>query len=970
MPLWPNGHRGGAAPLVEVLARGWWLGVATVYKTPLPHCAIKTPAIERLTRVTDSWHKSKKLFAASGDLLTTRFGLRVGPSRASEAAREGAVPRGGHVAVVVPAARLAFYEDHEKPQPIFETYEWPELIELLTEHEFTECTPCPGGQQCKAKFTLAFSPGAPREGTTRANKNVESVSLLVYDFDHLTRAELEGVCDRISGLESVLYSTHSHHHKGPDDCCVRIFFPLSRPLSPHEFRHVRTQVIARYGLEWIRPGAPPRVVGADPNPKDISRLYFLPTAPVGTAVEAGHQEGALLDLDEILQGVPRASAPRPRLVVAPSISSPEGMGPPLELPPVDMDLLRRLLKEYKPKNEERDLGELISRKELVRRVYEQEPLVRPEEEGKRNISCHRIAKILAYLLPSSTPEEAMIELVRKSVRSMPAYDTDGEKDTVDARFATISRSWNEGIKERADQEAVFEAQREAERSASRRFREWSKRKEAKRSSPPPASEAPRESGEGGDPDAAGTPVPTMEDELDGPSSADWEDMLVYKETKNGRVLLGFLANILTLLSFHPEWFKMLAYNEITKNVEIRGGPLEVYEKTPQQIVVGTKAWLQTIFEVDFRTADVLDALVHVAKSNAYNPLQEYLSVTRHDGVPRVDTFLETYCGASLMGVDKKDITSYVRKVSRRWLVSAVARALTPGCKMDTVLILEGKTGIYKSTALKALGGPFFSDSKIAIGEKDAMQLAGTNWIHEIAELTAFHASETEQQKAFFSSPVDQFRAPYDKVPDKYPRLACFVGSTNDERYMNDPTGNRRYWPIECIRSFSIRDLRRDRDQLWAEAVAIFRAGLTCLKCQALNIGLPSPWHEQYAHDRCEQHRWWFDNSENDELEKVNVHRLRAEYADTIREYLLRLSPENRRAAYTLNEIAIDMLKLAPDRVLSQTAGIGRALKVLGFEKDRPTENGIQLRVFVTPELLLRAPKKPPAHMKLVTGGEK
>jgi hypothetical protein len=266
-----------------------------------------------------------------------------------------------------------------------------------------------------------------------------------------------------------------------------------------------------------------------------------------------------------------------------------------------------------------------------------------------------------------------------------------------------------------------------------------------------------------------------------------------------------------------------------------------------------------------------------------------------------------------------------------------------------------------------LGGEFFSDSKIAIGGNDALQLAGTNWIHEIAELTAFHASETETQKAFFSSAIDQFRAPYDRVPMKHPRLACFVGSTNEERYLNDATGNRRYWPVACVRPFRIRDLRRDRDLIWAEAVAVFKAGLTCLKCQALNAGLPGLWYEQHPHERCDEHRWWFDSEENEMLEAVNLHRLRAEYADTIREYILKLSKDNRRPHYTLHEIAIDMLKLAPDRVQSQTSAIGRALKVLGFGKERRRVGDAQVWFHLTPQELLTVKKE--SIFGVVDGGK-
>lgn len=853
--------------------------------------------------------------------------------------------------VGIPPALLAFYENHESPRPIeLEPYPWEDVVALLSGHEFTECNPCPGGQKCKAKFTLAFSPGAPRAGTKRRNEHVDSVSLLIYDFDHLWRSELEALTDRLAGLECVLYSTHSHLHGGPDDCCVRLVFPLSRALKPHEFKFVRTTVIARYGLEWYRPGHPPKFAGADPNPKDLSRLYFLPTAPVGVEVEAGHQKGALLDLDEILSTAPRASAPRLRAVPPPA-------GPPISPPTVDMDGLRALLKNYRPSHAERDEGELISRKELVRRVFNDEPLVRPEEEGQREKSCHRLGMILAYLLPAATPDEAVIELVRKSISTMPVYDTDGPDDTLDARFQKFDYSRHRGLTARAEQEAIFEQERAKEREGASQLRHWLARAKG-RSDAPDALSSPSQEGE----------ALNEEEELKPLTEDELRELLRVKMTKRGPEPINFLANIIIILSLHPEWEGVLRYNEITKNVESVGGPLIEYECRPSQLVSGTKNWLHLKFDINFSTADVFDALVHVAKGNAYNPLQQYLLTAKHDDVPRIDTFLETYCGAALIGVDGSDISGYVRRVSRRWLVAAVARALQPGCKMDNVLILEGKTGIYKSTALRALGGPFFSDSKITIGEKDALQLAGTNWIHEIAELSGFHATETEQQKAFFSSPVDQFRAPYDKVPEKYARLAVFVGSTNDDRYLNDVTGNRRYLPIRCEHAFKIQQLRRDRDLLWAEAVQVYLSAKTCLKCQAMNVGTPD-WFTVYAHERCAEHRWWFDNAENEELERINNHRLKADYADGIRDYLLRLSPQNRAASYTIFQIATDMLKLQPNQIQSQSSAIGRALKVLGFSRERSREDGNQTWYHVVPQNLATAPKKMPAHLKVVKAEE-
>lgn len=822
----------------------------------------------------------------------------------------------------IPAATLAFYEDHESPHPVVEPYEWSEIVALLTEHEFTNCTPCPGGQSCKAKFTLAFSPGAPRVGTSRSNKNIDSISLLVYDFDHLLRSELETLCERIAGLECILYSTHSHLHGGPDDCCVRLVFPLSRPLKPDEFRFARNSVIARFGFEWYRNGPPPKLVGADRNPKDLSRLFFLPTAPVGVEVEAGHQEGALIDLDEMLRGAPRPSAPRLRIV--PPLPS-SFVGPQVSLS-VDMESLRRLLKSYRPDSE--DLDEKILKKELVRRVYAGEPLVRPEEEGQREKSCHRLGKIFAYLLPSGLPEEAMVELARKSVSSMPVCQTDNEEDTLDARFAKLAYSYQRGTQERAARDAAFEAEKAASRASAQKFRErMSKRREARPRSTP-------------SPEASATP----DDELPDTEYDGWEELLVYKTLQDGsQVLDSADSNAETLLIYYPEWRAVLRYNELTKDVEIIGGPLQPYEKTPEQVTTGVKYWLQREHGLKLRTADVMDAILHAAKSNSYDPVRDYLldvAKPAWDGQARINSFLELHCGAAMVDGLGKPIGDHTRRISRRWFISAVARALQPGCKMDTVLILEGEQGLKKSTAFRTLAAPWFTDSSIDITNKDSKMLAGRNWFIELSELSAMRAAESEAQKSFFSSQTDQFRPPYGRAISTFHRHSVFVGTTNDERYLNDLTGNRRYWPIHCLK-IDLQKIRQDRDQLWGEAVAIFQAGEQCASCQAL------PEDE----DRCSEHRWWLSRDENKSLEAMNNYRLKNEYADAIRLYLLRAPPNVRPESYLTYEVATEMLAIPADRVASQQAAIGRALKTLGFERKRVREgNSLTWRHFVPKEL--------------------
>ena len=176
----------------------------------------------------------------------------------------------------------------------------------------------------------------------------------------------------------------------------------------------------------------------------------------------------------------------------------------------------------------------------------------------------------------------------------------------------------------------------------------------------------------------------------------------------------------------------------------------------------------------------------------------------------------TYLGA--------EDTPLNRAFGSRWMISAVARIMQPGAKVDHMLILEGPQGAKKSSALKALAGAeWFTDELAEIGSKDAAQQMRGIWIIEIAELDAISRAEVSRIKAFLTRTTDRYRPPYERYVVEVPRQCVFAGSVNPETYLRDETGNRRFWPVRCGR-IDLDALRRDRDQLWAEAVARYRDG--------------------------------------------------------------------------------------------------------------------------------------------------
>lgn len=231
--------------------------------------------------------------------------------------------------------------------------------------------------------------------------------------------------------------------------------------------------------------------------------------------------------------------------------------------------------------------------------------------------------------------------------------------------------------------------------------------------------------------------------------------------------------------------------------------------------VECQAWLQSQLYRPSKDA-VYDAVRLVAHRNPNHPVRNYLDGLQWDGEARLNGWLSRYLGA--------EDTPWTRTVGPKFCIAAVARIFQPGCKVDTVLIMEGLQGIRKSTAVATLASAdWFTDELPDVTHKDAaMQLRGV-WIVEVAELDAMNRSETSAVKKFMSRSVDRYRPPFGRIVVDVPRQCVFIGTTNDESYLKDQTGNRRYWPVACGAG-DMDALARDRDQLWAEAVTRYRAG--------------------------------------------------------------------------------------------------------------------------------------------------
>lgn len=371
----------------------------------------------------------------------------------------------------------------------------------------------------------------------------------------------------------------------------------------------------------------------------------------------------------------------------------------------------------------------------------------------------------------------------------------------------------------------------------------------------------------------------------------------------------------------------LSWCEMTWRVRLAGRELAEVDLSTIRLGLEAQGRSTDGKPLKFAEEDIAKALKLISRKRTVHPVRDWLKGLKWDGTERIDGELAQALGHAA--------DSFEARLLYRWMLSAVARAMEPGCKVDTVLVLTGPEKRRKSTFFEILGGEWFTDTPVHVGDKDGKLVMRRAWLIEWGELSAMRrAADQEAIKAFISQRTEWFREPYGRTIASAPRHAVIVGSTNHEEFLTDPTGSRRFWAIPVKKEIAYRWVRENREQLWAEATALYLAAESCPECRPT---LPF--------ERCAAHQWWLTDEEDAlRAERNAAHEEQHPWMDVVRDWL---------------DAHLVFAEVTPDQVLIEAVGMehknirnsdqqaaGRLLRKLGWTRVRRSSGRVIRWVYV------------------------
>jgi predicted P-loop ATPase len=757
---------------------------------------------------------------------------------------------------------------------------------------------CP--EVCRGSRTTKKCPG---NGPHRVKENVRAVSAFVLDLDEA----FNGTQRPVPVFGHFWYESFGSSLTAPR---WRIVLPFAEDFfvyHPDDWsKGARPALIKGLGFDGK--------IKADRSCRDPGRLYHLPRHPEGETRAHGEDGGEeLLDWHAFT----KPAGERPAVQVPAQLAAPSEPLPPIDLARIREGLERIQAPEWAP----------IAKALLAGKSLTPPPATRPPG-GLPRREAWRIATVLLANIACedgrAVSPEALTQILQPTYESMVADDP--QDHTSDETIVGLLQDAIESAPEAAAEKAAAR-----ERNDALFFATFSKSH---------GHQDPK-----GDEEGA-TEAPFDMKEL----RWKYEDGSPTHPTYTGR-------NCSVILERTSEWRGALRFNELSGKVELHGGPCLVGPPRPlrDEDAADTADWFSEAWEMELKDGLVWSRMLASAQKHAYNPLKDYLNGLAWDGVPRIANAFVRYFHS--------EDNAFTRQAAQKWFISAVARGLDPGCQVDSMLVLEGVTsGEGKTSALRILGGPFFSGSPINdVHDKDARIAVTRHWFQEMGELTAHTRSAVEAMKDFISRREEDVRLPYARCEVTIKRPCILVATTNMPEYLQDEGRNRKYWPVACNGKLDLEGLAHDRDQLFAEAVALYQAA-------------PKP----IARD---SYLWWFDETgEALAAEETEKRRTLDAAAEAITEWFLGKAPKDRPAFVTAHRVLEEVMYCKEQRFSEKR--IAGSLGRLGFKSVRTTVDKVKYRGFVPPAELLEAAQKgakatmdaaareiATAHLNVVNGGK-
>lgn len=649
------------------------------------------------------------------------------------------------------------------------TWKWSELVERLSETTRTHETvkdyfAATKDRQSEIKDVGGFVAGFIKNGRRLAG-NVTARSALTLDLDYADD-QFWGTFRMLFSNAACLYSTHKHTPESPR---LRLVVPLSREVTPEEYEAVARMVASDLDLEMF-----------DDTSFEPTRLMYWPSTPTDGTYVFEVQDGVMLSPDDVLSlyrdWTDRSQWPVSSRVDAIRTHEMKKIGDPLE----KKGVIGAFCNEY-------DIHSAIET--FIPDVY----LETTAENRYTYVGGSTAGGLVVYedkfafshhsTDPCGGRLVNSFDLVR--LHKFGDLDRDVREGTPINKLPSYVAMEELAVTDPNVQERTKEAMLE-------RIRE-----------------------------DFGIPLTPAEGDSD---EEEWDGRLEYDGRMN---ILQTIQNVEIILRNDPNLKNAFALNLFDiREVAMRDLPwrkISRTKKSDQNLKDSDDSQLRGYLEKYYKISNrsvIQDALMNTTVNNAYNPVKDYLDRVAWDGTPRLETLLHDYMGA--------EQSNYTKEVMIKCAVAAVARVYRPGCKFDNMLTLVGPQGVGKSTFVKKLGKDWFSDSFSSVQGKEAYESLQGVWIMEMGELAGLKKGDLEAVKHFISKCTDRYRVAYGRRTQDFDRQGIFIGTTNEEDFLKDPTGNRRFWPVKVgvvKTKRSVWDItEKFVDQLWGEAVTLYQAG--------------------------------------------------------------------------------------------------------------------------------------------------